>query len=124
MEQLRELLIRNNYPSQIIEKEFQRFIKFKESNNCKTIDPDIKIRYLSLPYLNDKSEIIGRKLQSLVKEHFHKVNLRVAFKAPAELGDHFPFKDKVEQPKMQSGVVYRLKCKNCLDSYIGMTTRT
>ena len=63
-------------------------------------------------------------LQSLVKEHFHKVNLRVAFKAPAELGDHFPFKDKVEQPKMQSGVVYRLKCKNCLDSYIGMTTRT
>jgi hypothetical protein len=124
MEQLRELLIRNNYPNQIIEKEFDRFLKFKSLNNVNTIDPEIKIRYLSLPYMNDKSEIIARKLKELVKEHFHKINLRVAFKAPAELGDHFPFKDKVDDPKKLSGVIYHLKCKNCSDSYIGMTTRT
>jgi hypothetical protein len=124
MEHLRELLIRNNYPNQIIEKEFDRFLKSKSLSLEKTIDPEIKIRYLSLPYMNDKSEIIARKLKELVKEHFHKVNLRVAFKAPAELGDHFPFKDKVDDPKKLSGVIYHLKCKNCTDSYIGMTTRT
>ena len=124
MEQLRDLLIKNNYPSQIIEKEFEKFRKFKTLNVEKTIDPETKIKYLSLPYVNDKSEIVARKIKNIVKEHFQNVHLRIAFKAPAELGDHFPFKDKVNDPSKLSGVVYHLKCKNCQDSYIGMTTRT
>ena len=78
---------------------------------------------MSLPYVNDKSEIVARKIKNIVKEHFQKIHLRIAFKAPAELGDHFPFKDKVNDPSKLSGVVYHLKCKNCPDSYIGMTTR-
>ena len=50
---------------------------------------------MSIPFINSKSETIGRKI---VKEYFPNVSLRVAFKAPATLESHFPYKDKVTDP--------------------------
>ena len=123
MEQLRSILIKNNYPPQIIEIEFERFRKFKQLNVDKQPNSEEKIKYLSLPYINDKSEIIARKIQSAVSDHFQNINLRVAFKSPATLGSHFPFKDKVIDPNKLSCVVYHLKCKNCDASYVGQTVR-
>ena len=92
-------------------------------NVDKIPNPNEKIKYLSIPFINDKSEIIGRKIQEAVKEHFTNINLRVAFKSPATLGSHFPFKDKVTDPSKLSMVVYHLKCKNCNADYIGQTKR-
>jgi hypothetical protein len=123
MEELRELLIKNNYPQQVIEKEFEKFEKYKMLNVDKIPNPNEKIKYISIPFINDKSEIIGRKIQETVKEHFTNINLRVAFKSPATLGSHFPFKDKVTDPSKLSMVVYHLKCKNCKADYIGQTKR-
>jgi hypothetical protein len=76
MEELRELLIANNYPPQIIHKEFE---KFERLNVEKISNPKEKIKNLSKPFIYDKSEIIGRKIQEAVKEHFTNINLRVAF---------------------------------------------
>ena len=122
--ELREILLRNNYPSHIIEREFNRFTKRKQQVNVdKTINPDEKIKYLSLPYINDKSEISARKIQTLVKDFFPNIKLRIAFKSPATIANHFPYKDVVNDPKKRSGVVYRYKCKHCDASYIGMTSR-
>jgi hypothetical protein len=96
MAQLRILLLKNNYPSQVIEKEFNKFLEIKSRLNVEKIkDDEIKLKYLSLPYINDRSEIIAFKIKKVVKEFFPKVNLRIAFKSPAQLGDHFTFKDKV-----------------------------
>jgi hypothetical protein len=123
MEELRDLLIKNNYPQQIIQKEFDKFEKYKMLNVDKIQNPNEKTKYLSIPFINDKSEIIGRKIQEAVKEHFTNINLRVAFKSPATLGSHFPFKDKVTDPSKLSMVVYHLKCKNCTANYVGQTKR-
>ena len=59
MEDLRNLLIDNNFPSHIIENEFKRFGKYKQLNVEKTPNPDEKTKYLSLTFINDKSETIG-----------------------------------------------------------------
>ena len=77
MQQLRDLLLKTNYPNKIIEKEFEKFIKYKGLNVENIVDPELKIKYLSLPYINDKSETIARKLQNLVKDFFPRVKLRV-----------------------------------------------
>ena len=123
-EQLRSLLIRNNYPPFVINTEFEKYEKRNSFVNIETItNKESKTKYLSLPYINDKSEKIALKLQKTVKEYFNNINLRIAFKAPAQLSDHFPFKDKVEDPSKMSNVVYYLKCKNCDASYIGKSTR-
>jgi hypothetical protein len=124
MAQLRILLLKNNYPSQIIDREFNKFLELKTKlAEDKIIDDEIKIKYLSLPYINDKSETISRNIKKLVKQYYPKINLRVAFKSPAQLGDHFPFKDKVIDPNKQSNVVYHVKCMDCDDDYIGKTTQ-
>ena len=70
MEMLRSLLISNNFPPQIIENEFKRFEKYKQLNVDKVPNPDEKIKYLSIPFINDKSEIIGRKMQEVEKKLF------------------------------------------------------
>ena len=98
-EELKNILIKNNYPPYIIEKEFEKYEKYIQLSIDKINNPDEKIKYISLPYINDKSEIIARKIQETVKNHFQNVNLRVAFKSPATLGSHFPFKDKITDPK-------------------------
>ena len=58
-----------------------------------------------------------------MKEFYPKVNLRIAFKSPAQLGNHFPFKDKVSDPSKQALVVYHVKCNNCESDYIGKSSR-
>jgi hypothetical protein len=75
MQELRELLIKNNYPQQVNEKEFEKFEKYKMLNVDKIPNPNEKIEYLSIPFINDKSEIIGRNIQEAVKEHFTNINL-------------------------------------------------
>ena len=122
-EELKNILIKNNYPPYIIEKEFEKYEKYIQLNVDKINNPDEKTKYLSLPYINDKSEIIARKIQETVKDHFLNVNLRVAFKSPTTLGSHFPFKDKITDPKKLSNVIYHLKCKTCEADYIGMSKR-
>ena len=125
MEDLRNLLIDNNYPPHIVDNEFKRFEKYKQLNVERSPNPDEKIKYLSIPFINDKSEIIGRKMQQIVKEYFPNVSLRVAFKAPATLESHFPYKDKVTDPSKLSMVVYKLNClaEDCDASYIGESKR-
>ena len=63
MAQLRLILLNNNYPSKIIDKEFEKFLKYKTSLNTEIIDNEIKTKYISLPYINDRSEIIATKLK-------------------------------------------------------------
>ena len=117
------LLINNNYPPQIIENEFNKYEKYKQLNVEKVANPNEKIKYLSIPFINDKSEIIGRKIQQSVNDYFSNVKLRVAFKSLATLESHLPYKDKVIDPSKLSMVVYHLKCKNCPAHYIGKSKR-
>ena len=52
----------------MIEKEFETFAKNRSFVNLeKPQEPDVKTKYLSLPYLNDKSEKIAFKLNIVVK---------------------------------------------------------
>ena len=79
MEEIKSLLINKNVSPQKIDKEFERFEKYKQLNVNKVPNPEEKIKYLSLPFINDKSEIIGRKMQQTVKDYFPNIILRVAF---------------------------------------------
>ena len=123
IEEMRNMLIKNNYPTQVIDKEVEKFEKYKQLNVDRITNPDEKIKYISLPYINDKSEIIARKIKETIEDHFQNVKLRVAFKSPATIGSHFPFKDKITDPTKLSNVIYHLKCKTCEANYIGMSKR-
>jgi predicted GIY-YIG superfamily endonuclease len=75
-----------------------------------------------LPYANDKCDVFSTKLKKIVTKTFTDVNLRVAFKAPNDIGKHLPFKDKVEDRFKKSFVIYKITC-SCGATYIGKTHR-
>jgi hypothetical protein len=62
-------------------------------------------------------------VQLLVNETFD-VELRVAFKAPNEIGKLLPFKDNIKETHAHSMVVYKITCDTCNQAYIGKTKRT
>ena len=78
MEEIKSLLINNNFPPQIIDKEFERFEKYKQLNVNKVPNPEEKIKYLSLPFklqiLNNRSENATNS-QRLLPEHHLKSSL-------------------------------------------------
>ncbi len=63
------------------------------------------------------------KLTKMVESTFQQVKMIVAFKAPKEIGDLFPFKDNIKDTLSQSKVVYQITCETCNQAYIGKTER-
>ena len=78
IEEIRNILINNNYPSQVIDKEVEKYEKYKKLNIDRIIDPEEKIKYISLPYINDKSEIIARKITLFTIHFFTSLNIYYA----------------------------------------------
>ena len=95
MEQVRINSINNNYSRLLMTKEFDRFIKNNQNEPNKIMDKDKKLKFISLPYISEKSEKTARKIEGLVSDYFENVKMIIAFKAPTKLGNHFPFKDKI-----------------------------
>ena len=127
---LKLTLEKNEYPPHIIEQEITKFI----NNRNKTTDiqpsgqeataQDTKTKkYICLPYVNRKADEFAQRLTKIVNETFPKIELRVAFKAPNEIGKMFPFKDNLKETYKQSLVVYKIKCETCGAAYIGKTER-
>jgi hypothetical protein len=132
----KSILLKNNYPSHIIEKEIEKFVSNKkkfESNINKPIDPndyekgatDVprKVTYIKLPFFGPDCEPFSEKLKRLVEKTYSSVNLRVAFTTPSDLSKNFKFKDKIIEVEKQSLVVYHIKCSECHADYIGKTER-
>ena len=73
-------------------------------------------KYIVLPYSNRKADDFAKGLKELVENNF-EVDMRVAFRAPNEIGKMFPFKDNLKKVEQKSLVVYKIKCETC-DGYI------
>jgi hypothetical protein len=148
---LRQILLKNEYPEKVIDEEIGKFVRRKtkeiaeqqqpqpntqqESDQPQPQQPqpqpqqqqpeqtEIRKKYIVLPYTDQKGEDFADRLTRLVNKTFPKVDLKVAFRAPNEIGKMFPFKDKIKDPLMQSMVVYRITCNTCNQQYIGKTIR-
>ena len=128
----KSILLKNNYPSHVLDKEIEKFVenkkkfesntnKFIDSNNYEKGATDVPRRaiYIKLPYSGPNCEPFGEKLKKLVEKTFGSVNLRIAFTAPSDLSKNF----KIIEVEKQSLVVYHIKCSECSADYIGKTER-
>ena len=79
-------------------------------------------RCIVLPYCN-KGDEFSNNLNKLIKKNYPQVKMLVAFKTQNAIGNLFPFKDRVNNVRLKSKVVYHLKCKDCDANYIGKTER-
>jgi hypothetical protein len=135
VEKLKHLLIQNEYPKEVVNKEEEKFLSKQKSKSQTTdvvdlrdetriVEPDMKkTKFIVLPYTHRKCEDFGNRLKRLVNENFPQVDFKVAFQTQRTIGSLFPFKDNIKRTEDKSHVVYKLKCKDCEASYIGKTQR-
>ena len=74
------------------------------------------------PFLGKKSLEIKKRLQNTVERTSPYCKLKVVFKSPSKIGNHFHFKDVIPK-KLCSGIVYSFKCNSCNAIYYGKTKR-
>jgi hypothetical protein len=128
IKKLKQILAKNEYPDHIINKEVDKFIKNRttreqqQTPQAQQATVEKQKKYIVLPYSNNKMDAFADRLTKLVNETFD-VELRVAFKAPNEIGKLFPFKDNIKETYAHSMVVYKITCDTCNQAYIGKTKR-
>ena len=74
------------------------------------------------PFLGRKSLEIRKRLQNVLERTLPYCKLKVIFKSPSKIVDHFNFKDVIPK-KLCSGIVYSFKCNSCNTIYCGKTER-
>ena len=119
---MKENLKKNNYPCSVIDRTIKEFLDKKYRPVGEEMQEEKRKVYLVLPYFNSGVEDFSRKLTCLVLKYYPKVNFRVVFTCPYTLGKMFPFKEKTPK-ELRSLIVYKIKCSNCPQFYIGKTSR-
>ena len=78
--------------------------------------------YVDVPFIGNQTEPMKEKIQHLTESIRPDLDVRFVAKPPRAVQTFFPTKDRV--PKhLQSNTVYATTCKECGDTYVGMTKR-
>ena len=121
IQNLKLILLKNEYPITILNKEIKRFLrdKFEPRLNYRVKGKPV---FLVLPYGGEKTDELKRRLNSLINKFYPQIEFNLMFKTPKTIGNFFNFKDKTPQ-HLRSKVVYKVSCSDCDGFYIGKTCR-
>ena len=118
VENLREILKKNSYPSGIIEQSIKSFLN--RLHVPKKVIPTVpkKELFIVLPYLGTLSSNLKRKLRTCFKNSLPQCNIKIILKSTNRLSSLFRFKDVIPK-ELQSHLVYKFSCSNCNVTYYG-----
>ena len=115
----------NGYPESFLDSCIQKFVNKVVSGEQGTLaeyGPEKKQVCLSLPYCGAKSDKLKRQLRRMFSVVFPWIDLVLVFKPCLKLNCLSKLKSQI--PKLsRSRVVYRIKCQDCEEFYVGMTCR-
>ena len=80
MEKLKVILAKNDYPSEIIRKETEKFLKNRMNKNTEAPQVQansIAVKYLVLPHVNNKVIDYGMRLKNFIEANFTALELKV-----------------------------------------------
>ena len=84
VEKLKVIVAKNDYPSEIIRKETEKFLKNRMNKNTEApqVEANNKaVKYLVLPHVNNKVIDYGRRLKNFIETNFTNLELKVVFVA-------------------------------------------
>jgi hypothetical protein len=114
------ILRKNNYPIKLIKRIIPKAIHTTKSKPLVNTSPKTKTNfiYTSLLYVPHLSPAI----QDAIRQD--TPNIQIAFKPVKKVGQTIFTNTKEKQDKMsQSGIVYKIDCRDCDHSYIGETSK-
>jgi len=62
---------------------------FEQQQIQQLVQQEKQNRFIVLPYCNSKTEKFADRLKHLVESNFDQIDMKVAFKAPNEIGEKF-----------------------------------
>ena len=120
VENLREILKKNSYPSGIIEQSIRSFLN--KLHVPKKVIPTVpkKELFIVLPYLGTLSSNLKRKLRTCFKNSLPQCNIKIILKLTNRLSSLFHFKDVIPK-ELQYHLVYKILCANYNVTYYSKT---
>ena len=115
IENIKSNLIKNVYPSFLIDKVMKKYLHYKFSSNENYLKGKSDVHYFKLPYIGS----LQINFRNFAKS-FMKRNLMLSqflFHSKLKI---FPYKDPIPND-LKSFLVYKLTCASCSSSYIGET---
>ena len=120
-QKISNLLEKNGFPLNYINRQIQHFLAKKQSKKNKTDKKDDTKRiFMKLPYIKKMNSHIPKEINGFLKKLDFKVTF-ILINETFNLKRLFTFKER--QNKLhRSSVVYRITC-SCKSTYIGKTSR-
>ena len=125
---LRARLMRNGFPSHLVDKCAESVLNRHHANTRDSERPatvEKRKVVIALPYLGPLSILLRRNLVRLVHKFYPSVELRVVYRRGYRISNMFSVKDKFPLA-CRSMCVYYICCSNCgpSEAYIGKTVNT
>jgi hypothetical protein len=121
---IKTILRQNEYPNRVLDMVMKKFVAKRKKGVEEVGIPTVEKKkiFLVLPYQNRRMDEYKKRLTSLVNRFYPQIDFRLMFTCPYTIGQMFPFKERTP-PGLVSRVVYKIKCKDCSEFYIGKTMR-
>ena len=120
IENIKPNLIKNAYPSSLIDTSIKKYFHDKFSSNQNQLKDVFDVYYFKLPYIGNLSHHIKNTLLKLCKEFYKEnVNIKLVFNS-FKIENYFSYKDPIPDD-LKSFLVYKFACASCSSSYIGET---
>ena len=116
LESINPNVIKNAYPSFLIDKVIKEYLSYKFSSNENQVKDTSNVHYFKLPYIGNLSHHIKNKLSKLCKELSKENVVFTSFK----IRNYFSCKGPIPDD-LKSFPVYKFTCASCSSSYIGET---
>ena len=119
---LKQIFRSNAYPKNLVDpwiKMYLHKVFTKRPNICIVPKKELVCVF---PFLGRKSLEIKKWLQNAIERTLPYCKLKVIFRSPSKILNHFHFKNVLPK-KLCPGIVYSLKCNSCYAIYYGQTKR-
>ena len=122
IENIKSNLIKNAYPSFLINKAIQKYLDHKFSSDQNQLKDTSNVYYFKLPYIGNFSHHIKNKILKICKEFCKEnFNINLVFNS-FKVESYFSYKDPIPDD-LKSFLVYKFTCATCSSSYFGETCR-
>ena len=122
IENIKSNLIKNAYPSFLIDKVIKKYLDYKFSSSQNQLRHTPNVHNFKLPYTDNLSRHIKNKLSKLCKEFCkEKFNIKLVFNS-FKIKNYFSYKDQIPDD-LKSFLVYKFTFASCSSGYIGETCR-
>lgn len=127
LDRIRDICHKNDYPKDFVDIRIgiglSKHLESKPNGqNLPVAGCDKRRLFVEIPYVGQQTDLLKKKINLLTSKNRPDLDVRFIVKPPPSVKTNFRLKDPIPK-RLQSDVVYAIKCKDCGECYVGKTER-